>query len=87
MTEQQWTELLKQEGFANVYVWEDEANFEYPDHTHEKKTVHIILKGQMELNSKGRIQKLSAGQRLDIPAGTTHSAKMGPEGCRYLAGE
>lgn len=87
MTEQQWGELLKQEGFANVYLWEDGPNFEYPDHTHEKRTAHVVLKGEMVLNDHGKIKKLTIGQRFDISPGTTHSAKMGPEGCRYLAAE
>jgi mannose-6-phosphate isomerase-like protein (cupin superfamily) len=87
MTEEKWVELLKQEGFKNVYIWEDGPNFEYPDHTHEKKTIHVIISGEMFLNDHGKIKKLSVGQRFDIPQGTTHSAKMGPQGCRYLAAE
>lgn len=87
MTEQQWIDLLKEEGFQNVYVWEDAPDFEYPDHTHEKKTVHVILRGEMALNDHGKIRILKEGDRFDIKSGTTHSAKMGPLGCRYLAAE
>ena len=88
MQEKDWVELLKDEGFSDVYIWEDKPNFEYPEHTHEKLGVHVILAGEMELlDSKGGKRVLHTGQRLDIPAGTAHSAKMGPEGCRYVVGE
>ena len=28
-----------------------------------------------------------AGERCDVPAQAVHSARMGPQGCRYLIGE
>lgn len=88
MQEKDWVDLLKDEGFSDVYIWEDKPNFEYPEHTHEKLTVHVIISGSMELmDSKGAKRVLKSGQRYDIPAGTSHSAIMGPEGCRYVVGE
>jgi len=32
----------------------------------------------------GRAKPCQAGARCDVPAGAVHSAKMGPNGCRYL---
>lgn len=88
MQEKDWVDLLKDEGFSDVYIWEDKPGFEYPEHTHEKHTVHIIISGEMELlDSKGSRRLLKTGERFDIPAGTSHSAKMGAAGCRYVVGE
>lgn len=88
MQEKDWVQLLKDEGFSDVYIWEDKPGFEYPEHTHEKLAVHVILTGEMELlDAKGGKRRLLAGQRYDIPAGTSHSVKMGPQGCRYVVGE
>ncbi len=87
MTEQEWKDVLASEGFSDIYIWHDDANVEYPDHLHEKITAHVILSGGMELNDHGHVKILKAGERFDIKAGTTHSAKIGPDGCRYVVGE
>jgi len=80
-------EKLKQEGFSNIFVWSDAPGAEYPDHTHQQLSAHIILNGEMSLTIKGETHVLKEGSRHDVPAGETHSAKMGPEGCTYLVGE
>jgi quercetin dioxygenase-like cupin family protein len=87
MTEQEVIESLTKEGFTDVYTWEDQAGTKYPEHTHEKLTAHVILTGEMILIDKNGEKTLKAGERFDIPQGTVHKAKMGPEGCRYVIGE
>jgi mannose-6-phosphate isomerase-like protein (cupin superfamily) len=87
MDEKQLTEQLRKEGFAHTYVWQDGPNAHYPDHTHAMQTAHIILTGEMTLTMAGRTETYRAGQRCDVPAGAVHSARMGPQGCRYLIGE
>jgi mannose-6-phosphate isomerase-like protein (cupin superfamily) len=78
---------LQNEGFSRTYVWQDGPNTFYPDHTHSTETAHIILDGEMTLTQGGSTQTYGAGERCDVPAGTVHSARMGPRGCRYLIGE
>jgi mannose-6-phosphate isomerase-like protein (cupin superfamily) len=78
---------LHNEGFPHTYVWQDGPNAFYPDHTHAVETAHIILHGEMNLTQGGATQIYRAGERCDVPAGTVHSARMGPRGCRYLVGE
>ena len=79
---------LRREGFRRVYVWEDRPHAFYPDHTHAVDTAHIILDGEMTLTCGGSTTTYRAGERPpDVPAGAVHSARMGPEGCRYLIGE
>ncbi len=79
---------LRSEGFRHTYVWQDGPGAFYPDHTHPVETAHVILDGEMTLTCNGVSQTYTAGQRApDVPAGTVHSAKMGPRGCRYLIGE
>lgn len=84
------TQLRKQlesEGFSHTYVWQDGPNAHYPDHTHSGLTAHVILDGEMTLTMGGRSNTYKVGDRCDVPAGAIHSARMGPEGCRYLVGE
>jgi quercetin dioxygenase-like cupin family protein len=78
---------LHQEGFLHTYVWQDEPNAFYPDHTHATETAHIILDGEMTLTRGGGTRTFAVGERCDVPANAVHSAKMGPRGCRYLIGE
>jgi quercetin dioxygenase-like cupin family protein len=85
MDEKQLAGGLQREGFAHTYVWEDGPNAAYPEHTHNTETAHIILGGEMTLDGASRTYR--SGERCDVPAGTIHSARMGPRGCRYLIGE
>lgn len=78
---------LYREGFESAYVQEDPPGKIYPDHMHDVKVAHIILDGGMELVVDGKIHKLKADDRFDVPAHYIHSAKIGPDGCRYLIGE
>ncbi len=78
---------LHAEGFRHTYVWQDGPDAFYAEHTHASETAHIILEGEMTLTMDGQTHTLRAGERCDVPAGTVHSARMGPAGCRYLIGE
>jgi mannose-6-phosphate isomerase-like protein (cupin superfamily) len=78
---------LRDEGFGETFVWQDGPQKFYPDHIHQFETVHIILEGEMTLTTGGETRTFCAGERCDVPAGAVHSARMGPQGCRYLIGE
>ena len=79
--------VLRSEGFSHTYVWEDGPGALYPEHTHPVVTAHIVLDGEVTVTAQGKTRTYKAGERFDVPAETTHSAKMGPKGCRYLIGE
>jgi len=87
MDEKELSRQLEREGFGQRHVWQDRPNAYYPDHSHGTETAHIILSGEMTLRMYGREATYRAGERCDVPAGAVHSARMGPEGCRYLIGE
>lgn len=78
---------LEDEGFSHTFIWQDGPQAFYPDHTHDGLTAHIILNGEMTLTMNGASSTYHAGDRCDVPAGATHSAQMGPQGCRYIIGE
>jgi quercetin dioxygenase-like cupin family protein len=87
MTEADALNTLRSEGFARVYVWHDAPGAAYPDHTHATLSAHIILDGAMTLTHAGTTRTYGPGDRVDVPAGAVHSARMGPSGCRYVVGE
>lgn len=85
--ESQLRKQLESEGFIHTFVWEDGPGAFYPDHTHAGITAHVILDGEMALKMNGTSRTYRAGERCDVPAGATHSAKIGPQGCPHLVGE
>ncbi len=87
MTQQEWIEKLTVEGFAGVRVIEFEPNMDLGQHTHEKQSVHIILKGEVTMTDETGSNTVIEGDRVDIEAGTTHSVKIGNEGCAMIMGE
>ena len=78
---------LESEGFTHTFVWQDGPSAFYPDHMHNGLTAHIILGGELTLTMDGETRTYLEGERCDVPAGAVHSARMGPQGCRYLIGE
>jgi quercetin dioxygenase-like cupin family protein len=78
---------LQREGFSHTYIWEDQPNTTYPNHTHATETAHVILTGQLTLTMNGISKTYQPGERCDVPANAVHSAQIGPKGCRYLIGE
>ena len=87
MEEKDLAEQLLLEGYTHLYVWEDGPGVDYPDHKHRAESAHIILKGEMSMTMSGETRTYRTGERCDLPAGTMHSARTGPQGCRYLIGE
>lgn len=86
-SEKELKKQLEAEGFSHTFVWEDGPNAFYPEHTHAGLTAHIILHGEMTLEMDRTAQTFRVDERCDVPAGAKHSARMGPQGCRYLVGE
>ncbi len=85
--ENEYRKQLEAEGFTHTFTWQDGPHAFYPNHTHEGLTAHIILDGEMTLTINGNPVTYRAGERCDVPAGAAHSARVGPQGCRYLVGE
>lgn len=86
MYEQEWVDKLEKEGYKHVAVVQNGPNSLFPEHTHEEHTVHVILEGELTLIEEDGNKTLKKDDRFEIPAGTTHSAKCGPEGCTFVVG-
>ena len=86
MTAEQWVEKLITEGYSEVMAVTQGPNTEFPEHTHDEHTVHVIVEGEFILIDQGIETTLKAGERVEIPAGTTHRAKCGSLGCTFVVG-
>ncbi|NIP29999.1 MAG: hypothetical protein GTO02_07255 [Candidatus Dadabacteria bacterium] len=87
MDDSKLIEILKNEGFTNIFIHSDPPNAYYDDHTHSKITAHIVLKGEITLNLESISTTYKPYSRFDVPAGQVHSANIGNDGCTYIIGE
>ena len=62
--------------------WSNEAGFVYPSHRHPYTKVLYCVEGSIafRLDETEKVIPLNPGDRLDVPAETTHSAVVGSEG-------
>ena len=64
------------------YRWSNGPGAVYAVHRHPYHKVLYVLSGSITftLHPSGGARRLQPGDRLDLPAGTEHSALVGPEG-------
>ena len=78
---------LEREGFTTVYEWQDKPDKIYEEHSHDAKVSFYVTDGSITFDFSGVKKVLKAGERLDIPPNTRHSAVVGKEGVIYIIGE
>jgi quercetin dioxygenase-like cupin family protein len=76
---------LRTEGLSAL-SWSNGPGDLYPAHSHGYDKVLVAAAGSItfHLPELGREVELSAGDRLDLPANTTHAASVGPAGVTCL---
>ncbi len=75
--------MIKQfdvEGYSSVYEWQDSAGTVYPEHEHTNDHAVFVTDGSITFEIGKETREVKAGERYDIPAGTKHSAIVGPDG-------
>ena len=72
---------LRDEGLAPSW-WSNGPGDRYGAHAHPYRKVLYCARGSIRflITSSGEEIDLGAGDRLDIPPGTSHAAVVGPEG-------
>jgi len=86
-TESTLRKLYAEEGME-PYAWSNGPHDTYAPHTHSYNKVIYVLRGSITfgLPELGQQLTLTAGDRLDLPAGTVHDAEVGPLGVVCLEG-
>ncbi|MCY7417431.1 MAG: hypothetical protein LH650_02865 [Chloroflexi bacterium] len=71
---------------AQVSSWSHSPGDRYSTHEHGYDKVIVAMQGAVTflLPATGRSIELRAGDRPDLPAGTSHAAMVGPAGVRCL---
>jgi mannose-6-phosphate isomerase-like protein (cupin superfamily) len=79
-------EIMKEfagEGLS-PHPWSNGADYFYPEHSHEYDKVLYCVEGEVTFHLKDGDVVLRPGQRVDIPAGTSHAATVGPNGVECM---
>jgi hypothetical protein len=69
------------EGCSAPRSWSNGPGDRYGRHDHPHAKVLFCLDGSIVFHSDDGDLELTAGDRLDLPAGTAHAATVGPRGC------
>jgi quercetin dioxygenase-like cupin family protein len=79
---------LKSEA-TGCYSWSNGPGDRYAPHTHNYEKVLYCVEGSITfvLEADGRKLELNEGDRMELPAGTVHSAVVGPSGCTCIEGK
>lgn len=60
--------------------WSNGPGDRYPAHEHSYDKVLVCVAGSIVFHLDDRDVELAEGDRLDLAAGTTHAATVGPDG-------
>ena len=75
---------------TGCYSWSNGPGDRYAAHSHSYEKVLYCVDGSiafiLETEERKRIE-LHAGDRMVLPAGTVHSAVVGPAGCTCIEGK
>jgi len=77
-------EAFREEGCSAPRAWGNAPGDRYGAHSHEYHKVLFCLDGSITFHLPEGDLELSRGGRLDLPAGTEHSATVGPEGVECI---
>ncbi len=77
---------LKEEGFRNLYTWQDPPGVFYNWHTHPFEEVRWVLRGRIRIGTEEGVVELGPGDKLIVPPGSRHWAEVGEEGVVYVCG-
>ena len=84
-TEGELLEIYRQEGMA-PYSWSNGPGDVYPAHSHSYHKVLYVVRGSItwELPALGQKIETTPGDRIDLPRGTLHAARVGSQGVTCL---
>jgi quercetin dioxygenase-like cupin family protein len=73
---------------SGCYSWSNGAGDRYAPHSHSYEKILYCVDGSITfaLEDEGKELELKQGDRMVLPAGTVHSAIVGPAGCTCIEG-
>ena len=75
---------FRSEGCSAPRFWGNGPGDRYGSHDHAFHKVLFCLAGSIVFHTDQGDIELTAGDRLDLEPGTSHSATVGPDGCQCV---
>ena len=74
---------------TGCYSWSNGPGDRYAPHSHSYEKVLYCVEGSITfvLEARGERLELKPGDRMNLAAGTVHSAVVGPQGCTCIEGK
>ncbi|TMD61054.1 MAG: cupin [Chloroflexi bacterium] len=87
MTDELMTRLQREA--RDAYAWSNEPGYRYGAHSHAYTKILYCVAGSIDfvVEPEGRIIGLRAGDRMELAAGTVHSARVGRDGVTCVEGK
>jgi quercetin dioxygenase-like cupin family protein len=72
-----------------AYAWSNEPGFQYAAHQHGYTKILYCVAGSIDfvVEPERHVIALAAGDRMELPAGTVHSARVGAHGVTCIEGK
>ncbi len=74
------------DGFDAPVPVERDASYALGEHSHPFHARALIVEGEITLGVAGTARTYRPGEIFDLPPGTPHDERAGPNGVRYLSG-
>ena len=72
-------------GYDEVVVRDWAPCEQAPEHVHPFDARGLVVRGEFWLTVDGRVRHLLPGDLFELPRGTPHAERYGPEGATYWA--
>ena len=78
-----------QDEARDAYAWSNGPGFRYGAHSHPYTKILYCTDGSIDfiIEPEGSLVALKAGDRMELPAGTIHSARVGSRGVSCVEGK
>ncbi len=86
MNQEQFKQLLGQEGFQDLVIVEREADGYLDLHTHPFEAKALILEGSIVIQTENENISCIAGDIFHLGHAKPHTERYGPTGVKYLVG-
>ena len=84
MNEEDFRNVAKEKGYAEVEFLEVATGPEEEMHSHEHAVLSFVLTGEFTMTTNEWTKVLLPGDMTENPAGTMHKVKIGAEGGSFL---
>lgn len=82
-TFEEFSAAARSKGYNEVLVREWQSGHTTPEHDHLFDVSALVVRGEFWLTVNGEVKHLKSGDPFEVPRGTRHVERYGPEGATF----